>query len=106
MVGAGLCHVYAQRRAFKAIKEGDRDVRLVNATITEPFSSPPHSYEHSWVESRGVVQDWQTMTPKMGMGGKFRGVGWPVDVFYETFKPRGVKKFTPVEYLKFCRVKK
>jgi len=106
MAGAGLCHVYAQKRAVKALVDGDRNVKLVNGTITEPFSKPSHSYEHSWVEVNGTIQDWQTMTPETGIGGKYRGVGYPKETFYELFKPRRVKVFTPTEYLKFCRVKK
>lgn len=68
---------------------------VVHGVVTEPSSSPPHRYEHAWVERGGTVFDWQTMEAQHG--GKYRGKGYPLDVFYELYTPEGVVKYTAGE---------
>jgi hypothetical protein len=66
---------------------------LYQGTVTAPYKDAGKApYEHAWVLDGGVVKDWQTMVA--GMGGRYRGVGWPEDVWARAWKPRHVKTFT------------
>jgi hypothetical protein len=69
----------------------------VHGTVSAPFSSPPRRYMHAWVERGGTVYDWQTMVA--GHGGKYRGIGYPVAVFYDLYKPTDVTRYTTDEAL-------
>jgi len=64
---------------------------LVHGTVTATYRSNPKPYGHAWVEKGGMVYDWQTMVS--GFGGNYRGKGWPIDDFYETFIPTRMKRY-------------
>jgi len=68
---------------------------VVHAVVTEPHSRPPARFEHAWVERDGRVYDWQTMT--QGHGGVHRGQGYPVDDFYELWRPEHVHRYSAGE---------
>jgi hypothetical protein len=93
---AGRCFSYAHQRAKEAFKSGEY-IEVLHGTVEEPYALDPKRYDHAWVEKEGVVYDWQIM--KAGMGGKFTGLGMPVEVFYELYKPEDVKKYTPEQVI-------
>jgi len=68
---------------------------VVHGVVTTPLSSPPHRYEHAWVEREGKVYDWQTMEAQHG--GRYRGKGYPIDVFYELYRPTATVQYTAGE---------
>lgn len=93
--GAGHCYDWAYQQ-IKADESGESI--LVHGTVSDPFSIPPHSYKHAWVEKGGMVFDWQTMVAHHG--GKHMGKGYPVEVFYELFQPKKMKRYSKEEAYK------
>ncbi|NIQ15498.1 MAG: hypothetical protein GTO02_14205 [Candidatus Dadabacteria bacterium] len=85
----GQCYSYA----LNLIKKSgwDEDVMLVHGTVSAPFSDPPHSYNHAWIEKEGIVYDWQCM--EFGHGGKYRSKGYPKAVFYELYDPQNMTRY-------------
>lgn len=71
------------------------DAILVQGTTVIPFEKPVQKIGHAWVEHRGKAYDWQTM--EAGYGGKFRGKGYPIEVFNEIYKPTGTRRYTQEE---------
>lgn len=84
----GECYEWAYRQIFD--DDSGRTV-LVHGVVTEPFKSPPHKYVHAWIERDGKVLDWQTI--EGGGGGHYHGVGFPVDLFYELFRPTKMRRY-------------
>lgn len=91
--GTGDCFRWAYRQI-----QADPGSLLVHGVVTAPFSDPPHSFPHAWIEKGGLVQDWQTMVA--GHGGKYEGKGYPKDVFYALWSPREVRKYDQLEAAK------
>ena len=52
---------------------------------------------HAWIERGGRVFDWQTVSgvwQELGMGRpEYAQTGWPIDEYYETFKPSNLKPY-------------
>lgn len=89
-IPCGDCFRFATQEA-----ENYPNATIVHGTVTAPFSQPPNEYAHAWIESDGIVYDWQTM--KAGHGGNFQGKGYPLDVFNELYKPKNELRYTPEE---------
>ncbi|MHA2062846.1 MAG: hypothetical protein ACXABY_00455 [Candidatus Thorarchaeota archaeon] len=68
---------------------------VFHGTVEAPFSKPPKRYAHAWVEDRGKVLDWQIMVAHHG--GKWRGKGYPREVFYELYSPKVSSSYTSTE---------
>lgn len=84
----GLCFPWALRYLLD-----HPDVMLCHGMVTEPMASDPRVYSHAWIETPdGLVLDWQTM--ESYFGGKWRGVGYPIDVFYELYDPEYISRYT------------
>lgn len=62
---------------------------LYQGYVTVPGTS--RRLAHAWVTHYGMVYDWQTMVG--GLGGKYRGVGYPQDVYYRLWKPEDVHAY-------------
>ncbi len=97
-VPVGECYDYVFKMTLKGIVEDDKDFKIIHATVEEPFAQPPRSYTHAWIEREGRVYDWQTMV--VGTS-KFAGEGWPKDLFYDTFKPRETREYTPKQIVEY-----
>jgi hypothetical protein len=82
----GLCFPWAARDVI------DHGGVLVHGTVEEPLAVEPNRYWHAWVERGDKVYDWQMM--EAGHGGKWRGKGMPVDVFYELYQPKDIWRYT------------
>jgi len=74
------------------------NIRCVHGKVRQPFTD--YYYNHAWIEINGVVKDWQTM--KMGSS-KFANIGWPKDLFYETFNPIEVKEYSSKQLIKMVQ---
>lgn len=97
VIPAGRCFPYVHRQALVALVENGTVV-CVHGRIKQPFTD--RYYPHAWIEVDGLVMDWQTM--EMGSS-KFAGKGWPIDLFYETFNPISVEKYSSNELIKLVR---
>ena len=89
IIRAGLCFHWVHKQALGVAVDGG-NITVFHGVVTEPFTS--NSYPHAWIVKDGLIQDWQTMV--MG-GSKFAYEGWPIDLFYETFKPTEIREYTP-----------
>lgn len=66
---------------------------LYQGMVTAPYADGPEEpFGHAWVVDGGVVKDWQTMVA--GFGGRYKGKGWPVDVWATRWKPTNVRRYT------------
>lgn len=66
---------------------------VVHGTVQAPFAKPPHRYAHGWIETAdGLVLDWQTM--EAHHGGRWMGVGYPIDVFYALYAPEVAMRYS------------
>jgi hypothetical protein len=88
----GHCFEFAWEKARELFRQ-NQEGTVVHGTITQPFSQPPEKNLHAWVEVSDIVYDWQCM--QGGCGGKFMGKGFPKKTFYELFKPKKMKYYTP-----------
>jgi len=93
---AGHCYDWAWQQI--AFNPAYANAVLVHGTVAEPFARPPRRYKHAWLELDGVVRDWQTM--EAACGGKWRGVGYPVEVFDELYQPKRAARYTQDQALK------
>jgi hypothetical protein len=65
---------------------------LQQGLVVAPYKGiAKEPYAHAWVVHNGVVKDWQTMVA--GMGGQYRGVGWPEAVWERLWHPTEVRSF-------------
>jgi hypothetical protein len=67
---------------------------LMHGKVTWPESDGAPT-PHAWVERGGTAYDWQTM--KAAHGGKHRGRGYPIKLFYDLFEPQSVQKYAQDE---------
>jgi uncharacterized membrane protein (UPF0127 family) len=91
-IACGECYPWAFN---EFIKSGGRGMTLNHGTIVAPQSLNTKRYGHAWIEKGGRIFDWQMMV--MGDGGKFRGKGYPKDIFKELFKPKDVNTYRTTE---------
>lgn len=85
----GQCFSWANRYLWEHPDEG---AVVCHGTVSEPLAREPHFYEHAWVETAdGRVLDWQSM--EAGCGGRWRGIGYPIDVFYELYGPENIHRY-------------
>ncbi len=92
-VPRGDCFRYVWNYALKHL-----GAIFIHGTVIEPCAMDPNRHVHAWVEDNGFVYDWQTM--EAGEGGKFTGKGWPKGIYYETFKPEDITRYTMHEILR------
>lgn len=84
----GDCYRWAYRYVLK-----HPGALLHQGTVVAPFvGAGTGRYGHAWVVDGGVVKDWQTMVA--GLGGHYKGVGWPEAVWVKSWQPRGVRVFS------------
>ena len=85
VIPAGRCYAWAWRDVQ------EHGGTLVHGIVREPFVTPAHHYWHGLSERDGIARDWQCM--KVGYGGKWRGKGYPLDVFYSLYEPEHVVRY-------------
>ena len=91
--------------AYRYLREHP-DAILLQGTVEEPFSDPPHRYWLGWVVQEGKIKDWQTMEGPMAGGMKYGGVGWPIPLWMDMHKPRDVREYDrdeALDALAYCR---
>lgn len=93
----GNCYEWAVNYALGPDWRGRTGATLVHGIIT---ISCGVRTGHAWVELDGVAYDWQTM--EGGAGGKYCGKGYPIKVFYDTFKPEKTTRYTTTEVKANC----
>jgi hypothetical protein len=86
VIALGDCY----RWAWKYLLHND-NATLVHGTIQQPLASNQKKIRHAWIEHNGKVLDWQTM--ESGFGGIYKGKGYPIDAFYETWSADPEKKY-------------
>lgn len=97
-IPGGECYRYTFKGALNAIVESKPNIVIVHATVQSWPTDP--RYNHARIEDDDKVYDWQTMV--MGSS-KYAGEGWPKDLFYETFKPEDVQKYSPEQVVEYTR---
>jgi len=75
------------------------DARLVHGRVRDPVTGK--RYGHAWIENEGQVLDWQTM--EIGLG-SHPFIGFPVELFYDRYRPTSLQSFTLEEALAVRRV--
>jgi hypothetical protein len=83
-IPCGKCFEYALKNATAF-----PDASVKHGLITEPASRPKKKYWHAWIESFGMVHDWQT-----AQGAR---VPVTVELFYELYKPEKIASYEPYE---------
>jgi hypothetical protein len=94
IVPCGLCFQYVYDHAYKSWNDETNNAYYIHAMVNPDLPGNDRQYMHAWVEEGGIVYDWQTM--ERGLS-KYSGTGWPVEEFYELFRPFDIKKYTAEE---------
>ena len=76
---------YQQKHRHVVLHQG-----LIVAPHSVGIGSKP--FPHAWVVDDGLVKDWQTMVA--GLGGRFRGTGYPEGTWTQLWQPKAVKSYT------------
>ena len=75
-------------------KQANRKMKIVFGMVGSKWISGCKRYKHAWVEDKGKVKDWQTMT--LGMS-KWAKKGWPKKEFYKFYSPSNLKVYSAEE---------
>lgn len=66
---------------------------LYQGQVKAPYrGAPEEHYDHAWVVDGGIVKDWQTMVA--GLGGQYRGKGWPASTWERVWRPQDVRAYS------------
>jgi len=87
----GDCFRFATKLATNMFSEGaipENDIKVVHATV----KPEKKEYAHAWVEAMGRCYDWQMSITRVG--------SLPIKEFYKHYKPKNIKKYTPLEAVK------
>ena len=88
----GDCYRFASQQAHRYFHEGT--LTVVHGICTDKWNG--QTYHHAWVERDGRCFDWQSKYAQPD--------GIPLDVFYDTYQPHNLTRYTPEEAgAKMCR---
>ncbi len=91
-IACGECLSYAWKMSM--INQDDPKMKIVFGMVGSKWISGGKRYKHAWVEDKGKVKDWQTMT--LGMS-KYAKKGWPKKEFYKFYSPSNLKVYSAKE---------
>jgi hypothetical protein len=95
-IACGQCLQYAWHTYM--VKQSDaqanKKMKIVFGMVGSKWISGGKRYKHAWVEDKGKVKDWQTMT--LGMS-KYAKKGWPKKEFYKFYSPSNLKVYSAKE---------
>jgi hypothetical protein len=82
----GDCYRWAYRYVLK-----HPQAFLYQGYVRDPDGVERGPFGHAWVIHKGIVKDWQTMVA--GLGGRFRGCGYPETIYNQLWRPARVQVF-------------
>ena len=95
-IACGECLNYAWQTYMvkQDDKQANKKMKIVFGSVQNKWISKGKRYKHAWVEDGNLVKDWQTMK---GGSSKWAGKGWPKRMYYQTWNPKDMKKYTPFD---------